>query len=144
MIGIILIYSCDNIKQRESSEATHNKISEAFFLDSNWKELKTQDSIPLILQNKINHYFQSMPIAGFNEAANATDMILDSIPRIQIRYIATLDSCWKLSYFVGGIAKHYVYINSKVSNDSVLTFQVQKVREVLDNRVNIELFEKGH
>ena len=126
LIPVLYLIACNN-----TANKTVNKLINTEVQDTVWKEFTTKDSIPPILKEKLNQYFKGLPVADFGQKFNATDMMVNSLPGMQIQYLARKGNEWRMTYLQGGFAKYYILIEAILNKNSVIIFRAARSNFVL-------------
>ena len=131
---LILLISCSDKKSEPQKTVTE--------LEKNWTEFSTKDSIPKLLTLTLKKVLKNdFEIANPNEEFNRTDVIInDSIPTRQLRLLSRKNNTWRIGYIQGGFAKHYVYADCKIINDSISDFKISQTNLKLENNDSIDKY----
>src|SRR5690606_3924073 len=108
---IIIISACSNQKDdKMGSKQTFPGNSE-----EQWIVYNTKDSIPKVLNDALLHLHKgNFALANPNERYNATDNIIDSLPRQQLSLISKKGEQWRLTYVQGGFGKYNVFVHCEI------------------------------
>lgn len=131
---LILLFGCSDKNSESKKHAAE--------VEKNWIEFDTKDAIPelliLTLKQLRDNDFQ---IANPNENFNKTDVIIDDLlPSRQLRLLAKKNDFWRISYIQGGIGKHYVYAECKITNDSISDFKITETLLKVENNDSIDKY----
>ncbi|MFI2742760.1 hypothetical protein ACG2LH_08475 [Zhouia sp. PK063] len=134
IIALIIVISCTDKKltaEKHDSE-----------LEENWTCFTTKDSIPKLLILALKETFENnFEMANFNEKFNETDVIInDSIPDKKLQLLSRKNNLWRISYVQGGFAKHYVFAECKIINDSIFDFKISQTALRLDSNDSINKY----
>ncbi len=141
LLIVILLISCSDKKvdkHTDLSTSHKNTINQS---EENWTDFDTKDSIPKVLSeallNITNGHFE---LADPNERYNATDVIIDSLPRQKLSLLSRKGNDWRLTYIQGGFGKYYVYAQCRIRNDSIYDLRMAESIIILENNDSIDKY----
>ena len=138
---IIIISACSNQKdEKMGSKQTFPGNSE-----EQWIVYNTKDSIPKVLNDALLHLHKgNFALANPNESYNATDNIIDSLPRQQLSLISKKGEQWRLTYVQGGFGKYNVFVHCEIKNDSIYNLVAAQSLLPLNNNDSIDKYLAGN
>ncbi|CAN5275981.1 hypothetical protein BH23BAC2_BH23BAC2_10680 [soil metagenome] len=140
LLIIVILVSCSNGKKEEKTDSRTGQKIATNNSEENWTDL-TKDSIPESLNEAlINFNKGNFELANPNDRYNATDIIVDSLPRQKLSLLSKKGNKWRLTYVQGGFAKYYVYTQCEIRNDSVYDLKIAKSVLILENNDSIDKY----
>lgn len=133
LIILILLISCSGKNPNPKTSVTK--------FNKGWTDFHTKDSIPELLTLTLKKVLESdFKIANPTDRFNATDVINDSIPTRQLRLLSRKGDTWRIAYIQGGIGKHYVYAECKISNGTISNFKISQSLLKLESNDSIDKY----
>lgn len=141
LLIVVILVSCSNGKKEEKTDSRTGQKIATNNSEENWTDLNTKDSIPESLNEAlINFNKGNFELANPNDRYNATDIIVDSLPRQKLSLLSKKGNKWRLTYVQGGFAKYYVYTQCEIRNDSVYDLKIAKSVLILENNDSIDKY----
>jgi len=141
VLGIIFLAAC-------SGQKDNKKTIQKTPLDNSeeqWIVYYTKDSIPKLLNDALVKLHKgNFKLANPDERFNATDNILDSLPRQQLRHISKKGDQWRLTYVQGGFGKYNVYVQCEIKNDSIYNLSAAESLLSLEHNDSIDKYLAGN
>lgn len=141
LLFAILLISCSDKKADKHTDLSTSHKTTVSQTDENWTDFDTKDSIPKRLNEALlNIKNGNFDLADPNERYNATDVIIDSLPRQKLSLLSRKGDNWRLTYIQGGFGKYYVYAQCKISNDSIYDLRMAESIFILENNDSIDKY----
>ncbi len=141
LLIIIALQGCSDKKADKNTDGQTNPRITTNNLEENWTVYTTKDSIPeLLKETLININKGNFWVANPDERFNATDNLIDSLPRQKLSLLSKKGNKWRLTYIQGGFAKYYVFTQFEIKNDSIYDLQIAESIFILENNDSIDKY----
>ena len=129
-IILVILLSCSEKSEQKDEQLPDQRIEQMTVTksDKNWTDFNTKDSIPSLLNKTLNEINKGdFDLANPNERFNATDVILDSLPRKKMSLLSKKGNKWRLTYIQVGLENIMFTYNVK---STMIQFMTLKLRNL--------------